>query len=126
MYLAIKLFTATIWMMNGAYCKCVGGVPRHQQIVAAILGERHAPSLTWLIGMGEVGIACWILSGKAARACIICQVVLVAVMNIIEFVRVPHLLLFGHYNALLATALVWLLLCQLQQLKRRSKSLSDV
>ncbi|WP_420459075.1 hypothetical protein [Neolewinella sp.] len=45
-----KEFTQTalalIWLTNGLYCKVLNLVPRHQEIVAAILGPAHARELT--------------------------------------------------------------------------------
>lgn len=91
---------ASVWVVNGLFCKILNGVPRHQRIVARILGEEYAPQLTKLIGIYEVLLAFWIVSFKWTRLCAWTQIGLVALMNAIEWVLAPDLLLFGHFNAL--------------------------
>ena len=54
-----KLLTyliAAVWFINGLFCKLLNFVPRHQQIVAQILGEEYAVILTKLIGVAEIGM----------------------------------------------------------------------
>ncbi len=97
---------AALWLVNGLYCKLLNLVPRHRQIVAAILGPAHAALLTTLIGVCEITMACWILSGYKSRFCAISQITLVAVMNSIEFFAAPGLLLWGRFNALFAGVLI--------------------
>lgn len=93
---------AIVWLVNGIYCKVLNGVPRHQAIVAGILGEEHAPLLTKLIGVAETGMAIWIVSRYRARLNVITQVAVIAAMNIMEFILVPDLLLWGRFNLLFA------------------------
>ena len=47
-------------------------------------------------------MAVWILSGIKSRFCAITQIVIVAVMNILEFILVPDILLWGKFNAVFA------------------------
>jgi uncharacterized membrane protein YphA (DoxX/SURF4 family) len=103
--LFVVLF-ALVWFVNGLYCKVLNGVPRHRQIVARILGESHAATLTILIGLAEIGMAAWILSGIKPRWCAYCQIVIVLTMNLIEFMLAPDLLLFGRTNLLVASFFV--------------------
>lgn len=93
---------ATVWLVNGLFCKVLNWVPRHEQIVARILGLEHAPLLTKGIGLSEVLMAVWVISTIRSRWCAIAQIVLVATMNSIEFVLAPDLLLFGRLNAFFA------------------------
>jgi hypothetical protein len=106
MKIVLQIAIGMVWLINGLYCKWLGAVPRHQQIVATILGDTHASLLTRLIGIGEVGIACWMFTGKSLHICVGCQILLVVAMNTIEFIFAPHLLLFGAYNAVFALAFV--------------------
>lgn len=101
---AIVLFTAAVWMANGLYCKILNMVPRHQQIVGRILhvGRPEAGLITLLIGYLEVLMAIWILSGAQRRVNVIIQIIIIAVMNILEFILIPDLLLWGKLNALFA------------------------
>ena len=93
---------AAVWLVNGLYCKLLDGVPRHRLIVARILGAEHAGLLTKAIGVGECLMALWILIGIWPRLSAAAQIVLVVVMNAIEFVLAPDLLLFGRLNAVVA------------------------
>lgn len=93
---------AMVWLINGLFCKTLNLVPRHQQIVARILGDTYAKPLTIAIGLSEIMMAIWILSGYKTRLNAIFQITLVATMNIIEFVFAPDLLLWGKFNAFFA------------------------
>jgi hypothetical protein len=77
-------------------------VPRHQLIVGRILGEDYAGILTKAIGVLEILMALWILTGVKQHWCAITQMLVVATMNIIEFILVPDLLLFGRVNIIIA------------------------
>jgi hypothetical protein len=103
---AFALFFALVWMANGLVCKILDAVPRHRAIVGRILGEEHALALTRMIGFGEVCLGLWILSQWKWRWSATVQIAAVATMNVIEFVLVPDLLLFGTRNALVALAYV--------------------
>lgn len=96
------LFFSLIWLVNGLFCKILNLVPRHQQIVAEILGETYAKTLTIAIGVGEVLIAIWIISRKFAQLSAITQILLIVTMNILEFILAPHLLLWGRLNIVFA------------------------
>jgi uncharacterized membrane protein YphA (DoxX/SURF4 family) len=93
---------ATVWLVNGLVCKVLNLVPRHEQIVASILGEDHARLFTILIGLAEILIALWVVSGIFSRLSAVIQMVIVATMNVIEFFLVPDLLLWGQMNAVFA------------------------
>jgi len=93
---------AAVWIINGLFCKVLNLVPRHERIVARILGEDYARPLTLLIGLSEVGMAVWIFSGFRRRLNAVLQMPVVAVMNILEFILVPDLLLWGKLNSLFA------------------------
>lgn len=93
---------AAVWLINGLYCKVLNQVPRHKEIVSRILGDEYAGILTIGIGIGEIGMAIWILSGVKSNLNATIQIVLIAVMNIIEFIKVKDLLLFGRLNIVFA------------------------
>ncbi|MNV94376.1 hypothetical protein D3C71_1891650 [compost metagenome] len=93
---------AMIWLLNGLFCKVLNLVPRHELIVARILWDDYSRPLTILIGLSEVGMAIWILTGFRSRLNAIVQMVVVAAMNLLEFMLVPDLLLWGKMNAVFA------------------------
>lgn len=70
--------------------------------MARILGEDIASLATYAIGVSEVLMGIWILSKLKIRFCVLSQIILVTVMNTLEFVLAPDLLLFGKINALVA------------------------
>ena len=59
---------ALIWLVNGLWCKVLGMVPRHQEIVAAIISPAIASPLTLAIGFAEIGMAAWIIWGWCYRS----------------------------------------------------------
>ena len=97
---------ATVWLINGIYCKILNGVPRHQEIVSRILGVDYSAFLTKCIGVGEVAIAIWVLSGIWRKQNAVVQIGPVLVMNMLEYFMVPDLLLWGKLNLLFALAFV--------------------
>jgi hypothetical protein len=100
---------ALVWLINGFFCKILNLVPRHQQIVSRILGEEYSVMATKVIGISETLMFIWIISRIKPRLCAIVQIFIVSLMNIIEFILVPDLLLFGKRNILLATVLVFVI-----------------
>lgn len=99
-----------VWLINGLFCKVLDFEPRHQQIVATILDQEHARTLTVLIGLAEIVMAVWILTGFRSRLNAITQIAVIITMNIIEFQVVPDLLLWGRFNivfALLFSAFIY-------------------
>ncbi|MBK8367593.1 MAG: DoxX-like family protein [Bacteroidetes bacterium] len=97
---------AAIWLANGLFCKVFDLVPRHQQIVASILGDHYARPLTILIGISEIIMAVWILSRYKSKLNAIAQITIIATMNALEFILVPDLLLWGKFNSLFALLLI--------------------
>lgn len=93
-----KILISLVWLVNGLFCKVMNLVPRHQLIVARILGEEHANLITRTIGILEILMFFWVLTGFKSRVCSIIQIIIVLTMNLIEFFVVPDLLLFGKLN----------------------------
>lgn len=105
----ITYLIATVWLANGLFCKVLNLVPRHRAIVARILGDSHAHLFTVLIGLAETGMAMWIISGFWPRVNAVTQMVVIGVMNTLEFFLVPDLLLWGRFNALFAFLFILLI-----------------
>jgi len=98
----LNFFIAIVWISNGLFCKVLNLVPRHQEIVARILNTDNARLWTLLIGSAEVGMAVWILLSIKTRLNAIAQIVIIAIMNTLEFFLAPDLLLWGKANAIFA------------------------
>ena len=102
---AYKIFTfliAGVWIVNGLFCKVLNLVPRHEQIVARILGVSYSRTFTILIGISEILMAVWIISGIKSRLNAIAQMAIIGTMNTLEFIIAPDLLLWKKFNALFA------------------------
>ncbi|SUJ26276.1 Uncharacterised protein [Sphingobacterium spiritivorum] len=97
-----KLIISMVWLINGLFCKVLDFEPRHQQIVATILDQEHARTFTVLIGLAEIVMAVWILTGFRSRLNAITQIAVIITMNIIEFAVAPDLLLWGRFNIVFA------------------------
>ncbi len=95
---------AAVWIVNGLFCKVLGFVPRHEEIVERIttVDRPSAAYLTILIGISEIIMAVWILSGYKSRLNAIAQIIIVATMNTLEFLLAHDLLLWGKLNAFFA------------------------
>ncbi len=100
---------AAVWLTNGLFCKVLNMAPRHQQIVARILGEQYAAVLTKAIGVAEIGMALWIVTGMFPKLNAITQITVIAVMNVLEFILVPDLLLWGRLNLLFAFIFIFVI-----------------
>lgn len=98
----LKYSIAFVWIANGLFCKVLNFVPRHEQIVARILGTDFSRPLTVLIGISEIGMAIWFLSKIKSRLNTIAQIGIVTSMNVLEFILVPDLLLWGKMNSIFA------------------------
>ncbi|MDQ3473957.1 MAG: DoxX-like family protein [Acidobacteriota bacterium] len=91
--MALTLATALVWLLFGIWFKVFGMVPRHRQIVAAVVGEAGAGPVTVLIGAAEIAMALWILSGVYPRACAALQSIAIVTMNALELTLAHELLL---------------------------------
>jgi hypothetical protein len=88
-----RIGVGLVWLVFGVYYKLLRQVPRHERIVARVLGDRVAPVLTRVIGAGEAAIAVWMFSGIALPLCVGLQTVLIAAMNTLELRYARDLLL---------------------------------
>lgn len=87
---------ASIWLVHGLLNKLLHFSPRHLQIVQSVpgLAGSRGEFLLTAIGLCEVGIAVWVLSGWAAPVCAAVQSVLLLSMNIVELSFARPLLLW--------------------------------
>jgi DoxX-like family len=120
----LNYLIAAVWIANGLFCKVLNLVPRHQEIVARIIGNAHAGILTRLIGVAEIAMAVWILSGFRTKLNAITQAVIIATMNSLEFMLAPDLLLWGRFNALYAFLFILVILVNEFCLRNRQTQLT--
>lgn len=109
MHKILTYFIALVWLCNGLFCKVLNLVPRHQEIVARILGPTYARPLTVLIGVSEIVMAIWIISRFKSKLNAIVQMVIIGLMNILEYRIAPDLLLWGKLNIVFAFCFIALI-----------------
>jgi hypothetical protein len=117
-YKLINYFIALVWLANGLLCKVLNLVPRHEQIVSKILNIADARLFTALIGVSEMAMAAWILSGIKPRWNALTQIFIIGLMNALEFILVPNLLLWGRLNAVFAMLLM-IIICYNEFINRK-------
>lgn len=117
-------FIASVWLINGLFFKILQLTPRHENIVGRILGEKYSAELTIGIGVSELLMVVWILSGYMSRLNAITQIVIVLFMNVLEFFLSPDLLLFGRFNILFALGFVTLIYLNEFVLKKPQRKIS--
>ncbi|MDB5008933.1 MAG: hypothetical protein JWP45_3326 [Mucilaginibacter sp.] len=108
-YKVVNTFIAIVWLANGFLCKVLNLVPRHEMIVERILGDSHAIFFTKVIGILETLMSIWIIIGIKSRHNVMLQITVIALMNIIEFILVPDLLLWGRLNLVFAILFILLI-----------------
>jgi uncharacterized membrane protein YphA (DoxX/SURF4 family) len=99
---SLKYIIPLVWLANGLFCKVLNLVPRHEEIVARILGDSFSQPLTILIGISEIIMTVWILSGIKPKLNAYAQITIVISMNIIEFIFASDLLMWGKLNSIFA------------------------
>ena len=107
----LNIFIALVWLVNGLFCKVLNLVPRHQEIVGKILqiDKPTAIIFTFLIGVSEIIMAIWIISRIMHRFNAMAQITIISSMNILEFISVPKLLLWGKLNSFFALLFIVLI-----------------
>lgn len=100
----VTVFIALVWITTGLFCKVLNMVPRHEEIVQRILSldRPSAYFITMLIGIFEILMAIWIISRIKTKLNAISQIIIIATMNVLEFILAPDLLLWGKFNSVFA------------------------
>ncbi len=72
-----------VWFYQGFWCKVLGKVPRHREVVEAtpFFPLRHARSFLLTLGVFESLLGVWVLSGLFPRAAALVQIGLLLGMN---------------------------------------------
>jgi uncharacterized membrane protein YphA (DoxX/SURF4 family) len=86
---------AAVWLYHGLVNKLLHANPRHLQIVRSvpIFNDVTAPIALAIIGVCEILIALWILSGRSPQRCAAIQTAILIPMNVVEIIWArPHLL----------------------------------
>lgn len=109
-YQFFLLIIAAVWLVNGAYAKLLGKVPRHELIVKEILDVNDPKKLIIIIGILEIFMAIWIISNKHSKINALTQSALILLMNVLEQIYTPELLLWGKWNFVFALLFVFFII----------------
>ncbi|MGR7813453.1 DoxX-like family protein [Lacinutrix undariae] len=91
-----------VWVINGLFCKILNFTPRHEAIIKRITESEFSREFAIIIGVSEIIMALWIISQYKSKINAITQIVIVATMNVIEYILAPDLLLWGEWNIVFA------------------------
>ena len=82
-YWLIRVAVAAVWLYEGLWCKLLRGEPREFEVVKAVprYGPRFGVAFLMALGVTEVTIAAWVLSGVSPLLCAIAQTVLLVSLN---------------------------------------------
>jgi len=90
----IRLAVAAVWLYEGLWCKLLHGEPRQVQVVEAVpyFGPRVGVLFLKALGVAEVGLAAWALSGAAPLPCAVAQTLLLVTLNASGLVWARHII----------------------------------
>ena len=79
----IRLAVAAVWLYEGVWCKLLGREPNQLRIVdsAPLRGPLSGAAFLRTLGLLELGVGLWALSGGAPVACAVAQTLLLASLN---------------------------------------------
>lgn len=79
----IRASVAAVWLYEGLWCKILGRMQSQLQVITAVpgLGPRFGAPLLKALGMLEVALAVWVMTGIAPGICAIVQTALLVGLN---------------------------------------------
>lgn len=83
----------SVWVFHGLWSKVLGQIPRHELIVARILGDTWAAPATLAIGLCEIAIGLWVFTGLFRSTCATVQTLALVAMNTLEILLARELLI---------------------------------
>lgn len=89
----IRAAIAAVWLYEGLWCKLLGRTPSQVEVVSAVprFGSFAAPFIKAL-GVFEVVLAAWALSGIAPGTCAIAQTATLVLLNINGLLWARHII----------------------------------
>ncbi len=80
----IQASIAAVWLYEGLWCKVLGRMQSQVDVVSAVprLGARFGAPFLRVLGVVEVGLAVWVMSGVAPAACAIVQTGVLILLNV--------------------------------------------
>jgi hypothetical protein len=85
---------AAVWLYEGLWCKVLGRERRQLEIVEAVpfFGPRVGALFLAMLGVGEIGLAVWVMSGIAPGPCALAQTLLLVTLNANGLIWARHLI----------------------------------
>lgn len=79
----VRASIAAVWLYEGLWCKILGRVQSQVEVVTAVplLGPRFGTPFLKGLGLVEVALAVWVLTGIAPGMCAIVQTALLVALN---------------------------------------------
>ena len=79
----IRAGVAAVWLYEGLWCKLLGRVPLQRTVVTSVprLGPRFGAPFLQVLGIVEVALAVWVITGMAPALCAIAQTTLLVLLN---------------------------------------------
>ena len=92
-HVVAQIVIGCVWIFHGLYSKILNGIPRHRLIVGKILGAANAAIATKTIGLLEVLLGFWALTGWQPVGCALVQTMALVAMNTLEIFLARELLI---------------------------------
>lgn len=89
----VQVMIAAVWIFHGLYSKILNGIPRHRLIVGRILGSANMVPATRLIGLLELLLGIWVITGWQSVACASVQTTGIVAMNALEILLAREFLI---------------------------------
>lgn len=80
----MRVSVAAVWLYEGLWCKLLGRTQSQFQVVRAVprLGPLFGAPFLKALGVVEVALAAWVLTGIAPGTCAIAETVLLVLLNV--------------------------------------------
>jgi uncharacterized membrane protein YphA (DoxX/SURF4 family) len=90
----IRSAVAAVWLYEGLWCKLLGREPNQLAVVKAVprFGPRVGALFLKALGVGEVSLGLWALSGIAPWWCALAQTLLLVTLNANGILWARHLI----------------------------------
>src|SRR5512147_3309972 len=90
----IHVAVAAVWLYEGLWCKVLGRERRQLQIVEAVpyFGPRVGALFLKALGVGEIALGAWVLSGIAPGPCALAQTLLLVTLNASGLIWARHII----------------------------------
>src|SRR5579871_1102705 len=93
LHFVAQIGIGSVWIFHGLYSKVLNGIPRHRLIVGKILGIERAGIATKTIGLLELLLGVWAITGWLPVWCAAVQTLALIAMNSLEIILARELLI---------------------------------